>query len=74
MMMVVSTIFLYIADGEENIIKKEKLWQHIRKKDQHLYAMLKYFSLNVISSFPGYQGRKLTVSLYRLAQKIYKFN
>lgn len=74
MMMVVSTIFLYIADGEENITKKEKLWQYIKGKDQHLYAMLKYFSLNVISSFPGYQGRKLTVSLYRLAQKIYKFN
>lgn len=74
MMMVVSTIFLYIADGEENIAKKEKLWRHIKGKDSHLYAMLKYRSLNVISSFPGYQGRKLTVSLYRLAQKIYKFN
>ncbi|MBQ3110485.1 MAG: glycosyltransferase [Clostridia bacterium] len=74
MMMVVSTIFLYIADGEENLAKKDKLWKYIKGKDQHLYAMLKYFSLNVISSFPGYQGRKLTVSLYRLAQKIYKFN
>ncbi len=74
MMMVVSTIFLYIADGEENIAKKDKLWKYIKGKDSHLYAMLKYFSLNVISSFPGYQGRKLTVSLYRLAQKIYKFN
>ncbi len=74
MMMVVSTIFLYLADGPENIAKKEELWQYIKDKDSHLYGMLKYFSLNVISSFPGYQGRKLTVSLYRLAQKIYKFN
>ncbi|MGM9551480.1 MAG: glycosyltransferase family 2 protein [Clostridia bacterium] len=74
MMMVVSTIFLYIADGQENIEKKEKLWEYIKEKDAHLYATLKYRSLNVISSFPGYQGRKLTVSLYRLAQKIYKFN
>lgn len=74
MMMVVSTIFLYIAGGEENVKKKDKLWQYIKAKDSHLYAMLKYFSLNVISAFPGYQGRKLTVSLYRVAQKIYKFN
>ncbi len=74
MMMVISTIFLYIAGGRENIEKKEKLWEHIKQKDKHLYATLKYRSLNLISAFPGYQGRKLTVSLYRVAQKIYKFN
>lgn len=74
MMMVICTIFLYLADGKENLEKKEKLWKYIKQKDSHLYSMMKYFSLNIIGAFPGYQGRKLTVSLYRFAQKIYKFN
>ena len=26
------------------------------------------------TNIPGYQGRKLSVQLYRVAQKIYKFN
>lgn len=74
MMMVICTIFLYLAGGKENLDKRDALWQHIKSKDSHLHSMMKYFTLNVIGSFPGYQGRKLTISLYRLAQKIYKFN
>lgn len=74
MMMVICTIFLYLADGKENLDKRDALWQHIKDKDSHLYSMMKYFTLNIIGSFPGYQGRKFTISLYRLAQKIYKFN
>ena len=35
---------------------------------------MKYRSFSIVSNFPGYQGRKLSVSLYRLARKIYKFN
>lgn len=74
MMMVICTIFLYLAGGKENLEKKENLWKYIKQKDSHLYSMMKYFTLNLIGNFPGYQGRKLTISLYRLAQKVYKFN
>ena len=38
------------------------------------YHKLKYRSLSFVGNIPGYQGRKLSVKLYRLARKIYKFN
>ena len=42
--------------------------------DQALYHRLKYRALSAVGVFPGYQGRKLSVSLYHVAQHIYKFN
>ncbi len=74
MMLTVTTIFLYIADAPDSLQKRDKLWEHLKEKDAHLYRMLKYFSLNFFTNFPGYQGRRLTVTLYRVARKIYKFN
>ena len=74
MMMTISSIFLIISDTEENLKKKDELWEFLRSIDQHLYHKMKYRSLSMVSNIPGYQGRKLSVGLYRLAQKIYKFN
>ena len=46
----------------------------MRKKDAALYRRCRYRATNVGTNIPGYQGRKLSVKLYRVAQKIYKFN
>ena len=35
---------------------------------------MKYRAVSAVSNIPGYQGRKLSVKLYRLARRIYKFN
>ena len=74
MMLTVTTIFLYLADKPDSLEKRDKLWEYVKSKDHHIYRMLRYATLNLFTNFPGYQGRKLTVTLYRLAQKIYKFN
>jgi glycosyltransferase involved in cell wall biosynthesis len=74
MMVLISSMFLIISGTPENLGKKTALWESIRLKDGGLYRRLKYRSLNVASNFPGYQGRKLSVGLYKLARKIYKFN
>lgn len=74
MMLTVTTIFLYLADKPDSLEKRNKLWEYVKNKDSHIYRMLRYATLNLFTNFPGYQGRKLTVTLYRLAQKIYKFN
>ena len=34
----------------------------------------RYRAVSAVSNIPGYQGRKLSVKLYRLARRIYKFN
>jgi glycosyltransferase involved in cell wall biosynthesis len=74
MMLTVTTIFLYIADNPDSIEKKDKLWDYIKEKDAHLYKILRYCTLNLFTNFPGYHGRKLSVTLYRLARKVFKFN
>ena len=74
MMMTISSLFLYIADTPEALGKKTELWEYLRTVDPALYHKMKYRALSAVATLPGYQGRKLSVKLYRLARRIYKFN
>jgi glycosyltransferase involved in cell wall biosynthesis len=74
MMMSVSSIFAVIANTPESLGLRTELWEFLRKKDPALYRRCRYRVTNVGTNIPGYQGRKLSVRLYRLARKIYKFN
>ena len=74
MMMTISSIFLNISGTPESLGMKTELWEYLRTVDQALYHRLKYRALSAVGVFPGYQGRKLSVSLYHVAQHIYKFN
>ena len=74
MMMTISSIFAVIADTPESLGMRTELWEYLRKKDAALYRRLRYRLTNLGTNIPGYQGRKLSVKIYRLAQKIYKFN
>lgn len=74
MMMTISSIFSVIANTPESLGMRTELWEYLRKKDPALYRRCRYRLTNVGTNIPGYQGRKLSVTLYRLARKIYKFN
>ncbi len=74
MMMSISSIFAVIADTPEALGLRTELWEYLRKKDPALYRRCRYKATNVGTNIPGYQGRKLSVQLYRMARKIYKFN
>lgn len=74
MMMTISSIFLNIAGTPEALGQKTELWEYLRTVDQGLYHKLKYRAMSAVGVFPGYQGRKLSVQLYHVAQHIYKFN
>ncbi len=74
MMMSISSIFAVIADTPEALGLRTQLWEYLRQKDPALYRRCRYKVTNVGTNIPGYQGRKLSVQLYRVAQKIYKFN
>ncbi len=74
MMMSISSIFAVIADTPEALGLRTELWEYLRQKDAALYRRCRYRLTNVGTNIPGYQGRKLSVKLYRVAQKIYKFN
>ena len=74
MMMTISSIFLIIDGSPEALGKKTQLWEYMRTVDKAAYHRMKYRSISAVGNFPGYQGRKLSVGLYRLARRIYKFN
>ena len=74
MMMAISSIFLIIANTPESLGKRTQLWEYLRSKDSGMYRRMRYAAVSGFTAFPGYQGRRLSVGLYRLARKIYKFN
>ncbi len=74
MMMAISSIFLIIDSSPEALGKRTQLWEYLRTVDAGIYHKMKYRAVSAFTAFPGYQGRKLSVGLYRLARKIYKFN
>jgi len=74
MMMTISSIFLMIDGSPEALGKRTCLWEYLRTVDRRLHHRMKYAALSALTNIPGYQGRRFSVNLYRLARKIYKFN
>ena len=74
MMMTISSIFLEIAGTPECLGSKTELWEYLRTVDSGIYHRMKYLAVSAVGNFPGYQGRRLSVGLYRLARRIYKLN
>lgn len=74
MMMTISSIFAVLANTPESLGMRTRLWELLRQKDPALYRRCRYRLTNLGTNIPGYQGRKLSVTLYRLVRKIYKFN
>ena len=70
MMMMISHIFLLLDGSREAQIKRRDLWRYLREQDPKSYRRLRYRSLASSSNLPGPMLKRV----YRVAQKIYKFN
>lgn len=71
---VISSILLIRSDTEENLEKKQELWQYIKQKDKGLFLRLRYGVLGNSMNLPGKGGRKISVEGYKLCQRFFKFN
>ena len=74
MMMAISSIFLTMEGSPESLGKRTALWEYLRTVDKGLYHRMKYFAVPAATNLPNAPGRKLSIDLYRLARRIYKFN
>jgi len=74
MMMCVSSILCILSGEDENLKKKEELWNHLKEKDIKLYKKLRHSFLGIGMNLPGKAGRSLSVKGYKVMQKIFKFN
>ena len=73
-MVAISSIFLAMDGSPEALEKREKLWENIRTVDKGLYTRMRCFSIPALTNLPTAPGRRLSLALYRLTRKIYKFN
>jgi hypothetical protein len=73
-MMTISSVFLEISATKENHNKRTELWAYLKEKNEKLYYRLRYRFLGAVANPPGRIASKITIRLYRLARKIYKFN
>lgn len=74
MMMTISSVFLQISATKENLEKKTELWSYLKESNGRLYFRLRYRFLGMIANLSGRTARLITIPLYRLTRKIYKFN
>lgn len=74
MMVVISIVLLLIDGSDEALKKKDALWEYLHSIDKELCADIKHRSLALFMNFPGKFGRKVSLTCYKVAQKLYKFN
>ncbi len=70
----VSTVLLTKSGTEENLRKREALWEDIRKENPRVYARLRKGLLGRITHLPGKTGRAVIIGGYKLSRKIFGFN
>lgn len=73
-MMVISSILAIKSGTEENLEKKEELWQSLRKQNLKLYLRLRYGFLGQGVNLPGKSGMKFPIAIYKMTQKFFGFN
>ncbi len=73
--MVLITVLFLTLDGSPEALKKLKdYWKYIKQEHPHLYGRLRYRSMAGFFAYKNIVIRKITVFIYRIVQKVYKFN
>lgn len=73
-MMTICTVFLRISGSEEDNRKEKELWSFLIRSNNNLYRHAISRFLRMVANLPGNSGNKITVGLYNIARKVYKFN
>ena len=74
MMLCICSIFLRMQNGEESDEKRSAIWDYLEEKNKPLYKRLRRRVLSITANIPTELGRRICLSGYRAAQKIFKFN
>lgn len=74
MMMIVSSALLVNEGSEENLAKREYLWNYLKKSDKKVYRLITQKKFGFALQFKSGIGKKVIVKGYRLMNKIYAFN
>lgn len=72
--MCVSSILCIRAGAKEHLEIKKELWQYLRGRDKQIYRKLRHAIMGTVMNLPGKVGRFISVTGYRVCQKIFNFN
>ena len=61
-------------DTDEAEDKREDIWQYLKEHNPEVYRRVRRSVLNASTNLPTELGRRLGITGYRLAQRIFKFN
>ena len=71
---IISSVMLIRSGTKENLEKKRQLWEYIRQQDLWLYHRLRWGIMGQVMNLPGWTGRRIAVSAYKISQKAVGFN
>lgn len=74
MIMTVSSVILLRSGTQENLKKKQELWKYLKTADGKDYFSIRHSLLGRAMNLPGRGGRRLSVTAYKIVQRIYGFN
>lgn len=74
MMMCVSSIMAILSKDDKKLEQKAELWDYLKGKDEALYYKLRRTIFGIWMNLPGYSGRVLSKSGYKVMQKVFGFN
>jgi len=70
----VSSILLVKGGSDEQLAKKQQLWDDMKRDYPEVYKQLRYRPLGIALHLPGKIGRKIMIFGYSVSQKIFGFN
>ena len=74
MMMCICSIFLRMIDTDEAEDEREAIWDYLKANNPDVYRRIRRSVLNMGTNLPTELGRKIGISGYRMARRIFKFN
>ena len=74
MMMCICSIFLRMINTDEAEDKREAIWDYLKEHNPEVYRRIRRSVLNIGTNLPTDLGRRIGITGYHMAQRIFKFN
>ena len=71
---IISTVMLMKSGTKENLQKKRDLWAYVQSQDRWLFHRLRNHIMGQTIHLPGKGGRKISLAIYKVSQKVIGFN
>lgn len=70
----ITSVFSRLSDREDAMSELQRVWETMRTFDEKMYRHTRHSLVGICTNLPTSAGEKVTIGLYRIAQKLVKFN